>query len=288
MKNTISITLASLLLTAGVTNAQTIHNNQKKEIMSTIQLNEAVVRRVYEQSFNKRDFGSLREMLSDEYPGFEGVKGPEGFIKPVQGLINAFPDIQYTIEDLFGEGDKVVVRWRWSGHHMGTFRDYAPTGKAITNDGMAIFVLKNGKIINGVVQTDRLGFLQEINAVPANPGRPAPKDVSAPVHKTSISLIDKFFVPAASKAEFYERMHMNREFLKNLPGLIRQDAYEYTDHDGNLICVTIAEWESKEVIEKAREAVQAEYKKEGFDMPGMLKRLNITMDRGIYHEVSEQ
>ncbi|HEY8972096.1 MAG TPA: ester cyclase [Puia sp.] len=279
MKHSISIALTSLLLTTGVSHAQTIHNNQKKETMSTIQRNEAVVRRVYEQSFNKRDFGSLRELLSDEYPGFEGVKGPEGFIKPVQGLINAFPDIQYTIEDLFGEGDKVVVRWRWSGHHMGTFRDYAPTGKTINNDGMAIFVLKDGKIINGVVQTDRLGFLQEINAVPTNPGKPAAKD--------KISLIDKFLVPAASKAEFYERMHINRSFLHNLPGLIRQDAYEYTDQDGNLVCVTVAQWESKEAIAKAKEAVQAEYKREGFDMPGMLKRLNITMDRGIYSDVRE-
>jgi len=255
--------------------------------MSTIQRNEAVVRRVYEQSFNKRDFGSLRELLSDEYPGFEGVKGPEGFIKPVQGLINAFPDIQYTIEDLFGEGDKVVVRWRWSGHHMGTFRDYAPTGKTITNDGMAIFVLKDGKIINGVVQTDRLGFLQEINAVPTNPGKPAQENANTFVHQDKISLIDKFFVPIASKAEFYERMHINRSFLNNLPGLIRQDAYEYTDQDGNLVCVTVAQWESKEAIAKAKEAVQAEYKKEGFDMPGMLKRLNITMDRGIYTDVQE-
>lgn len=258
--------------------------------MSTIQRNEAVVRRVYEQSFNKRDFGSLRELLSDEYPGFEGVKGPEGFIKPVQGLINAFPDIQYTIEDLFGEGDKVVVRWRWSGHHMGIFRDYAPTGKSITNDGMAIFVLKNGKIINGVVQTDRLGFLQEINAVPTNPGKPAQENAQTPgqgnagkpVQTDKISLIDKFFVPAASKAAFYERMHINRNYLQHLPGLIRQDAYEYTDQDGNLICVTVAEWASEEAIAQAKEAVQAEYKREGFDMPGMLKRLNITMDRGIY------
>jgi hypothetical protein len=162
---------------------------------------------------------------------------------------------------------------------MGTFRDYAPTGKTITNDGMAIFVLKDGKIVNGVVQTDRLGFLQEINAVPTNPGRPAPKD--------KISLIDKFLVPAASKAEFYERMHINRSFLNNLPGLIRQDAYEYTDQDGNLVCVTVAQWESMEAIAKAKEAVQAEYKREGFDMPGMLKRLNITMDRGIYSDVRE-
>jgi len=117
------------------------------------------------------------------------------------------------------------------------------------------------------------------------PLRPGQEDTTEPVHKVKISLIDKFFVPAASKAEFYERMHFNREFLKKLSGLIRQDAYEYTDHDGNLICVTIAEWESKKAIDQAREAVQAEYKREGVDLPGILKRLNITIDRGIYNAI---
>jgi len=290
--NPFPLLLTSLLLTAGVSHAQTIHNNQKKEIMSTTQRNETVVRRVYEQSLNKRNFELLHELVSNDYPGFQGVKGPEGFEKPVEGLIKAVPDIQWNIEDLFGEDDKVVIRWQWRGTHTGAFNGYAPTGKTITNDGMAIFVLKDGKIVNGVLQTDRLGFWQEIDVLPANlaffrPGQVEANKPAQDTHNDKVSFIDKFFVPAASKAEFYERMHINRNFLNNLPGLIRQDAYEYSDQDGNLICVSVAQWESKEAIAKAKEAVQAEYKREGFDMPGMLKRLNITIDRGIYTDVHE-
>lgn len=269
--------LPALFATAGISNAQTIDNNQKKATMATAQQNEAIVRSVYEQALNKRDLGSLHELVSDEYPGFQGIKGPEGFSKPVEGLIRAFPDIQWNIEDLFGEGDKVAVRWHWRGTQKGVFTGYTPTGKTVTNDGMAIFTLKDGKIINGVLQTDRLGFLQAIDVLP----------VDLTKRKDKISLIDKFFVPAASKAEFYERMHINRSFLQHLPGLIRQDAYAYTDKDDNLVCVTVAQWESKEAIEKAKSAVQAEYKREGFDMQGMLKRLNITIDRGIYTDVDE-
>jgi len=40
-------------------------------------------------------------------------------------------------------------------------------------------------------------------------------------------------------------------------------------------------------MEKAKEAVQAEYKKQGFDMSAMLKRLNITIDRGVYATLTE-
>jgi len=138
--------------------------------MSTAQQNEAIVRRVYEQSMNKRDYESLHELVSDDYSGFQGVRGAQGFIKPVEGLIGAFPDIQWNIEDIFGAGDKVVVRWKWLGTHTGVFNGYAPTGKTITNEGMAIMVVKHGKVTGAVLQTDRLGFLQAIDVLPADIG----------------------------------------------------------------------------------------------------------------------
>ena len=97
--------------------------------------------------------------------------------------------------------------------------------------------------------------------------------------------IDKFFVPENAKQEFDERMKISRDFIKKLPGLIEDHAYERMDENGNFNCVTMAIWENEDAINKARQAVQAEYKREGFDMQGMFKRLNITIDRGVYKKV---
>jgi hypothetical protein len=99
--------------------------------------------------------------------------------------------------------------------------------------------------------------------------------------------IDKFFVPAASVNEFTERMNINRKFISKLPGFIKDEAFERRDEQGNLICITIAIWENEAALKKARETVQAEYKREGFDMPAMLNRLQITMDRGLYTRSKE-
>jgi predicted ester cyclase len=263
------ILLSALLLMAGIAQAQGINNNTKIKKMSTVEKNKTVIHRLYDQSLNKRNMALLKDLVSEDYVGFQGLKGAEGFEKPITPLMEAFPGMQWNIQELFGEDDKVVVRWKLQGTQTRLYNGFAPTGKPITNDGMAIFTLKDGKIINGQVLTDRLGFLQELGAV------------------GQVNLIDKFLVPPASKAEFYERMHINRSFLKSLPGFIKDEAYEYTDNDGNLICVTVAHWANKEVMAKAREAVQAAYKKEGFDLPAMLKRLNITIDRGIYTTVTD-
>ena len=94
--------------------------------------------------------------------------------------------------------------------------------------------------------------------------------------------IDKFLVPQKAKQEFLERMNINRSFIKTLNGFVEDAAYERTDEDGNLICVTIAVWENEDVLKKAKDAVQELYKKQRFNMPEMLERLHITVDRGIY------
>jgi len=96
--------------------------------------------------------------------------------------------------------------------------------------------------------------------------------------------IDKFIVPAQSKQEFLERVTINRNFIRNLNGFVKDEAYERIDEHGNFIFMTIAVWENETVLKKAKEAVQAEYKKEGFNIVEMFTRLKITMDRNIYKE----
>lgn len=273
--------LAAWLLPA-VSDAQGITNNTKaKELtMSTTQNNKEIVRRMYEEAMNKRNLDLLKTVISEDVTGAPGKKGVAVIEEPIRSLIKAFPDIQWQLEDLFGEGDKVVVRWKWKGTQVAPFGNFPSTGQTVTNGGMAIYQLKNGKIIDIQIETDRLGFLQGLGVVPANPATL----LQPKAHPGGVNFIDKFFIPAAGKKEFYDRMQINRVFIRKLPGFIEDHAYEYTDPDGNLICITIARWESTEAIAKAKDAVQAEYKREGFNPEEMFKRLNIVMDRGIYTE----
>ncbi len=64
-------------------------------------------------------------------------------------------------------------------------------------------------------------------------------------------------MPATAIKEFKERVTINREFIKKLPGFIEDAAYEYADKDGNLIFITVALWQNSEALNNAKEAVQA-------------------------------
>nr|WP_294789817.1 antibiotic biosynthesis monooxygenase [uncultured Mucilaginibacter sp.] len=100
-------------------------------------------------------------------------------------------------------------------------------------------------------------------------------------------LIDKITVPKAAVAEFIDRMNINRALIKTLPGFIEDTVYQSNGDDDILTFITVALWETEEAILNAKNAVQAEYKREGFDMPAMLKRTGINIDRGIYHQLHE-
>lgn len=130
-------------------------------------MNKQTVRRLFEESFNSGMTG-LDVFVSDDYVGAGDRRGPVAFAPPVLRLLRAFPDIHYTIEDLIAEGDRVTVRWTWKGTHTGEFNGIAPTGKTVTNEGMAIFQMRDGKIIRSWILTDRLGFLQSVGVLPAD------------------------------------------------------------------------------------------------------------------------
>jgi hypothetical protein len=97
--------------------------------------------------------------------------------------------------------------------------------------------------------------------------------------------IDRFIVPETAKAQFMDRMAISRNFITQLPGLIRDDAYERYDEDGNLVCITMAVWASEADLENAKKLVQAEYQQQGFDLPAMLGRLGIRMERGQFQQI---
>jgi hypothetical protein len=81
-----------------------------------------------------------------------------------------------------------------------------------------------------------------------------------------------------------ERAKINRGFIKSLPGFIQDAAYERTDEQGNLVIITMAVWQNEAALVKAREAVFAEYKRQGFDPAAFFKQMNIIADRGVYTE----
>jgi steroid delta-isomerase-like uncharacterized protein len=133
----------------------------------TSMTNKDLVRRIYEEAFNTGRLDVLDELVAGAYEAPDGTSGAAAFRTNVADLRAGFPDIRFTIEDLIAEEDRVAVRWSWIATHRGAFRGVAPTGKRITNSGIAIYQLDDGKIVRSWLEADRLGALQQMGAAPA-------------------------------------------------------------------------------------------------------------------------
>jgi steroid delta-isomerase-like uncharacterized protein len=80
----------------------------------------------------------------------------------------AFSDLRRPVEDLVAEGDKVVARWTSTGTHDGSFQGIPPSGKTVTTSGITVFRLEDGKIVEEWSESDMLGMLQQLGAIPSN------------------------------------------------------------------------------------------------------------------------
>ena len=98
------------------------------------------------------------------------------------------------------------------------------------------------------------------------------------------ALIDKFYVPKAAISAFTRRMDINRKLIRTLPGFIRDNVYQQPQENGDIIVVTVAVWENQDSINKAKEKVQAEYKRTGFNMPEFISKSGIKLERGVFSE----
>ncbi len=69
---------------------------------------------------------------------------------------------------MVAEGDLVASHWTARATHQGELMGAPPTGTAVTITGTAIDRVAGGMIMESWVNTDHLGLLQQIGALPTS------------------------------------------------------------------------------------------------------------------------
>jgi steroid delta-isomerase-like uncharacterized protein len=132
--------------------------------------NKVVVRRFVEEIPNLGNLEAAGEVLANDFvlhfPNMPAVEGADAFKKIPSMIRAAFPDLNETIVELVAEGDKVVERFTLQGTHLGDFMGIAPTGRAVSWSGIAIYRLDGGKIVECWVEANLLGLLLQLGMLP--------------------------------------------------------------------------------------------------------------------------
>jgi steroid delta-isomerase-like uncharacterized protein len=166
-----ALALIAALGACSASNADT-STRSPKMADSDPEKNKRTVRRIYEEYINQTRRELLPELVAENYVAPDGRRGTAVFASTIDALRGGIPDINFEVEDVIAEGDRVAIRWTWSGKHTGVLNGLPASNRQVKNEGIAIYELKDGKASRVWLQTDRLGFLQQIGVVDPSLGRP--------------------------------------------------------------------------------------------------------------------
>jgi steroid delta-isomerase-like uncharacterized protein len=141
--------------------------------MTQEEKNKEIVRRFYDEVWNKGDLAVVDELFIPNYvvvhlppwrtPGAEGLKQ---FIADNHRM---FPDVHQTIEDMVAEGDQVAVYLKATATHKGDLNGpvglVPATNKKVSWEGVIFLKLKNGKIVETKGVIDNMSLMQQLGAV---------------------------------------------------------------------------------------------------------------------------
>jgi steroid delta-isomerase-like uncharacterized protein len=134
----------------------------------SVEKNIELMRRWFKEVWNEGKTETIHELLAPDAVGVgeledgRPVHGPAEFIPFVNRIRGAFPDVKIQIEDAFGAGDKVVLRWSATMTHRGDHLGMPATGRPVQMTGITIARILDNKIIEGWDNWDQLGMLKQI------------------------------------------------------------------------------------------------------------------------------
>jgi len=130
--------------------------------------NVQLMGRWFKEIWNEGKTQTIHQLMAPDAVGIgeleDGgvVRGPVEFALFVERIRGAFPDIKVTVEDAFGAGDKVALRWSATMTHHGDHLGMPATGKSVRLTGISITRIVKGKISEGWDNWDQLGMLEQL------------------------------------------------------------------------------------------------------------------------------
>ncbi len=110
--------------------------------------NKATAAKYLEEIINHKRPELLKEVFTDDIQIINGKES--GHLKRLEDFLTnffkAFPDINYTIEEVIAEGNKVFIKANVKATHKGEFWGYQPLGNKLDIRELFTFTMENGKV----------------------------------------------------------------------------------------------------------------------------------------------
>ena len=129
--------------------------------------NKAIVRRFY-KAFEDNDLEALKEVLSPDLVAYNlQPQNRDEHLQGIRGWNAIFSENRFEILDQIAEGDTVATHViLHSVHSKASYQGVPPSGKPVDTPAVSLEWIKDGKIVERRVYSDRLGMLRQLGLLP--------------------------------------------------------------------------------------------------------------------------
>lgn len=132
--------------------------------------NKITIRRFYDEVLNQENKAVIDELMAANviiHDPFTGITtGPDSFRQLLHIFDTAFPGHRVTVAEVVAEGDLVSVLHTHIATHTGSFMGLPGTGKQVQVEGLELFRLENGRIVEFWRKDDNVGLLMQLGMLP--------------------------------------------------------------------------------------------------------------------------
>ena len=146
-----------------------------RESVSNVRDNKRIVTRFVEELWNERKLEVADVIFDDEChthqlqsgsPPIATPRGPAAVKAHVTNWLTGFPDLKFTVEQMFADEDRVISLLAMDGTQTGQWMGIPPTKKRVNIKMITIHRIRAEKIIEDWVLVESLGLLQQFGALP--------------------------------------------------------------------------------------------------------------------------
>ena len=167
--------MASIVLLAMATNCGTPSPEKNADALLDAQAKLERDLAMYEDTWSRFLKGDTAIVNEDRFQKDVVVVTEEGDLVGIEACKNfymnyltGFSDIEFTIIDVLGQGDRLVKHWNFKGTHTGEFFGIPASGNKLNLSGTTLVTMKDGKIAIEQDFFDVMSMVKQLTAGDVN------------------------------------------------------------------------------------------------------------------------
>lgn len=156
----LSFALSMSILVSGACSAQDAKAESNIKVYSFVW--EEIMTNGKLDTFNETYF--TKDVIFHASP--ENIVGIDAARDYYANYLTGFSDVEFIVNDVFAQGDKLVKHWTFKGKHTGDFFGIEATGNTVSLVGVTLVRMEKGKIAEETDFFDNLEFSQQLGLIP--------------------------------------------------------------------------------------------------------------------------